>query len=125
MDFILPPHGVGEDHVKNAFQVITKNQTKGKGEMNTTKHISKNKEEKEEKLDEKETGKILIPKRGDSYIMPYGKHRGKPIHTIPSNYLKWVAENWNEKDVMKKRIVEECDKEYQFREKYNCHIKED
>jgi hypothetical protein len=25
--------------------------------------------------------------------LPFGKHRGEPLHDVPSGYLKWVLEN--------------------------------
>ena len=28
-------------------------------------------------------------------IMPFGKHKGKPIYTIPSGYVQWFSENVN------------------------------
>lgn len=52
-------------------------------------------------------------------IMPFGKYKGKPIVDIPSNYLLWAAENLVQED-----ICQACDKEWQFREKYNAHFKE-
>ena len=29
-------------------------------------------------------------------IMPHGKHKGKRLGDIPSGYLYWVAENWDD-----------------------------
>jgi uncharacterized protein (DUF3820 family) len=55
-------------------------------------------------------------------IMTGGKFRGKPIDEIPSDYLLWVAQNWDENSDENKKLVEACDKEYQFRETYNCHF---
>ncbi len=51
-------------------------------------------------------------------IMPFGKHAGKPIVDIPSDYLKWAAENMDQEDV-----CQACDKEWSFREKFNNHFK--
>ena len=49
--------------------------------------------------------------------MLWGKFKGKYIDEIPSSYLKYVAENWNET-----KISLACDDEWQYRERYNCHI---
>jgi len=56
--------------------------------------------------------------------MIYGKYRGELISQIPSSYLKWVAETWDETDKRKKHIVWACDKEWEFREKTNTHFEE-
>ena len=57
--------------------------------------------------------------------MPFGKWADHFIDEIPSSYLRWVAENWDENGAFKKRIVILCDKELQFREVNNCHINEE
>lgn len=49
-------------------------------------------------------------------IMPYGVHKGKTMNDIPSDYLKWVAENFDDED-----ICCAADEEYQSREHYNAH----
>ncbi len=49
-------------------------------------------------------------------IIHFGKHRGKDIEDIPSDYLKWLSENCDFEDV-----AEAADEEYQYREKFNCH----
>lgn len=48
--------------------------------------------------------------------MPWGEHKGKEIHELPSGYLKWLAEKCDN-DI----IAEEADEEYQHREHYNAH----
>ncbi len=53
--------------------------------------------------------------------MPFGKYKGIDIENIPSSYLLWVAENV----INNSEIVAECNKEWQYREKYNCHIEEE
>jgi len=50
-------------------------------------------------------------------IMPWGKHRGKYLHTLPSGYLRWLAENCDWDAV----IQTEADAEWQWRERYNEH----
>ena len=49
--------------------------------------------------------------------MPSGKFRGRELWTIPSPYLKWVAENWGDDE-----IATAADEEWQWREKHNQHI---
>jgi hypothetical protein len=50
-------------------------------------------------------------------IMPWGKFKGSYIHSCPSSYLRYLAENcdWDT------RIQEAADEEYQWRERYNEH----
>ena len=50
-------------------------------------------------------------------IMPFGKHKGKDIGDVPSDYLLWLARDCNNKAIA---IV--ADEEYQYREKNRCHI---
>jgi uncharacterized protein (DUF3820 family) len=58
----------------------------------------------------------------ETTLMPIGKWAGHFIDEIPSSYLLWVAENWQEDSEFKRHLVKECDTEWQWREKYNCHI---
>ena len=53
-------------------------------------------------------------------VYPGKAHRGKLITDIPSNYLKWVAENYSDDS-----IAEAADKEWHFREKFNSHWEND
>ena len=52
--------------------------------------------------------------------MPFGKHKGQKIEDLPSDYLKWVAEN-----IDNETICCEADDEYQWRENTNDHWYED
>jgi len=52
--------------------------------------------------------------------MPNGKHKGKEIYDLPSGYLKWLSENYDDDE-----IAAEADQEYKFREQFNTHIWED
>lgn len=52
--------------------------------------------------------------------MPFGKYRGKEIEDIPSEYLNWLAAGCDNEEV-----ATAADEEYQYREKYNCHIWKD
>ena len=51
--------------------------------------------------------------------MPKGKFEGKLIVDIPSDYLRWVAENW-EDDI----IATAADEEWNFRQDNNSHFYE-
>jgi len=53
-------------------------------------------------------------------IMPWGDFRGKEIEDIPSNYLKWLAENCKDDS-----IATVADKEWTYREEFDCHIEDD
>lgn len=48
--------------------------------------------------------------------MPYGAFKGKEMHEIPSGYLHWLAENFDNE-----KICVAADKEWQHREKYGEH----
>lgn len=52
--------------------------------------------------------------------MPYGKFQGYKIENIPSGYLLWIAENFNDE-----KICVAADKEWQYREKWNEHFYEE
>ena len=56
-------------------------------------------------------------------IMPWGKFKGQDLESLPSSYLRWLAENIVEdKSQRNKDICLAADKEWQYREKYNCHV---
>lgn len=55
-------------------------------------------------------------------IMPFGKYKDRTIVSLPSWYLKWVAENIKEDNQRDSAVCAAADKEYQFREGNNCHI---
>uniref|UniRef100_A0A6M3KNA5 Putative quorum-sensing-regulated virulence factor n=1 Tax=viral metagenome TaxID=1070528 RepID=A0A6M3KNA5_9ZZZZ len=57
--------------------------------------------------------------------MPYGRFKGQEIEDLPSSYLKWIAENWDEKSTTNKMICKAADEEWQFREKTNIHWEKD
>jgi len=52
--------------------------------------------------------------------MPFGKHQGKKFYEIPSDYLKWAAENIDNED-----IACAADDEWQHREHYGQHFYDD
>ena len=54
-------------------------------------------------------------------IMPFGKYKNKDLEEIPSNYLEWCLDTFEDED----ELYLEIDKEYQFREKTNTHFEED
>ena len=48
----------------------------------------------------------------------FGKHNGKTIEEIPSSYLKYIIENWdNHPD-----LQEAADAEYNWRTEWKCHF---
>jgi len=49
-------------------------------------------------------------------VMPYGAFKGKKMHEIPSGYLYWIAENFDNEE-----ICCATDEEWQWREKYGEH----
>jgi len=53
----------------------------------------------------------------EEIVMPWGKHKGEYLHTLPSRYLHWLALNcdWDDK------ICNAADEEWQLREKTNTH----
>jgi len=53
--------------------------------------------------------------------MPCGKFKDHDIENLPSWYLLWIAENWNERTERDWCICQAADTEWQFREKNNCH----
>ena len=50
-------------------------------------------------------------------IMTYGAYAHKSMEEIPSNYLKWVSENWDDED-----IRDAAEKEYEFRSLWKTHF---
>lgn len=53
----------------------------------------------------------------DEKVMPWGKYKETYIHKLPSDYLKWLAENCDWDD----EICTLADEEWQYRERYNTH----
>ncbi len=49
--------------------------------------------------------------------IPFGKYTGLEIEEIPSSYLKWLAENCDDDE-----IVEEAETEYEWRERFRSHF---
>ena len=49
--------------------------------------------------------------------LPWGKHKGEDLESVPSSYLRWLAENC-EDDV----IASAADEEWSWREQYGQHI---
>ena len=55
-------------------------------------------------------------------ILPFGKHRGKDIGEIPSNYLTWLLEqDWMEEDQYDD-LFEEIAWEMATRERSDAHF---
>lgn len=60
----------------------------------------------------------------DSRIMPWGKFQGQTYASIPSSYLRWAAENFDESSERGRIVIKACDDEYQERERFNTHKEE-
>lgn len=52
-------------------------------------------------------------------VIHFGKFKGKEINEIPSDYLKWLAENCENED-----ICEAADEEYRWRTDNNAHFED-
>jgi len=51
------------------------------------------------------------------WILPFGKHKGKEIESIPSSYLEWLTEqDWFCKQY--KHGLEQIEKEMKFRDDF-------
>lgn len=53
-------------------------------------------------------------------VMPRGKYAGKTVEEVPSSYLKWVTENWDDE-----QVVCACESEWNYRERYDEHWEEE
>lgn len=53
--------------------------------------------------------------------MPWGKHKGMALSSLPSAYLYWLATANIEKYPHGKKVAEEADAEWQFRDKHDIH----
>lgn len=49
---------------------------------------------------------VLLREPNSQFLMPFGKHQGKPIAELPSDYLVWGTKNLSSNS-MKKRFEEE------------------
>ena len=56
----------------------------------------------------------------DSKIIWVGKYKGTRIEDLPSDYLKWLIENWRDEE-----IVEAAEYEYESRSDDGSHWWED
>ncbi len=52
-----------------------------------------------------------------SVIFQNGKYKGKIVDSVPSSYLKWVAENFKDD-----ALATAADTVWQWREQTNCHF---
>lgn len=53
-------------------------------------------------------------------ILTFGKHAGKSISDIPSDYLRWLFTESTTND----EVQEAAEAEYQFREQHRTHFNE-
>jgi hypothetical protein len=56
--------------------------------------------------------------------MPWGKHKGERIDSLPSSYLKWLAENVSDENKGDYSVCLAADKEYQDRSNHGGHFDE-
>ena len=54
--------------------------------------------------------------------IPWGKFKGQDIESVPSSYIRWMAENLDETKPRNRELCIAADKEYQWREKNDAHI---
>ena len=54
--------------------------------------------------------------------MRIGMYAEAYVSEVPSDYLKYVAENWDENSDFKRTLIQACNQEWQWREDNNCHI---
>jgi len=59
----------------------------------------------------------MAANNGMDLKMPYGKYKGIEIYRIPSDYLLWIAEHYDNE-----RFCKAADTEWQYRERFNCHF---
>lgn len=57
-------------------------------------------------------------------IMPWGKHKNQRIDRLPSDYLRWLAENIADEAKGENSVCLAADREYRDREKYGSHMDE-
>lgn len=51
-------------------------------------------------------------------IIHFGKYQGKDLEQIPSDYLEWITNKVSDND----ELVEEAEKELEFRDRWNKHF---
>ena len=51
-----------------------------------------------------------------------GKFKGKTLEEVPSSYLKFIAENWNEDTGHDRELCAAADREWTFRDNNNSHF---
>lgn len=51
--------------------------------------------------------------------MPWGKHRGQPIDSLPRGYLRWLAERCEDEE-----ICEAADEELAHRDRHFSHFED-
>jgi len=57
--------------------------------------------------------------------MPTGDFKGTQVRQLPSSYLKWVAESWEDKTDKDRLIILAAAQEHYFREKMGLHWEPD
>lgn len=49
---------------------------------------------------------------------PSGKFRGKAVEGVPTGYLRWAAENWQERTEKDRELMRAINAELEFRERH-------
>lgn len=52
-------------------------------------------------------------------ILAKGKYRGRDLEEVPSSYLKYIVNTWEEEE-----IVLECESELKYRDDHNSHFED-
>lgn len=63
------------------------------------------------------TGPADQLEKDEALVITWGAHRGKALSDIPSNYLKWLAENARQES-----ICVAAERVWKWREKYQEHV---
>jgi hypothetical protein len=103
--------GYGQEMMTTPLQRLTTNFAMLEGFFHRTA-MRFNETVKREGKDETEDRKL---------VMPYGAFVGKTFDQVPSSYLKWVAQNWQENNAINKAICTGADKAWNHREKFDEH----
>ena len=53
-------------------------------------------------------------------VLTFGKHKHRDIEDVPSSYLRWITENFDEGAVM-----DAAEQELEYRNVWDAHFEED
>lgn len=52
----------------------------------------------------------------------FGKHKGKDIEDLPSDYIRWLIDNYDPNNEFEENFIDACYREFEFRDRFNSHI---